>query len=428
MPIKPSLLKNVENILGQNKIEKYIEEVKDSLYIEDLSGRISILGNYQEFKIEEFISGIPIAIKGKLNQQGIFLFDEFIHYNNIVGYNEENSERENNNLEAIKEEEKEERIDFQNIDTDDKSEERKENDNSENIFQRQKNIPNYENKNLILFISNLNLGKLSEYAKGIKPSIRTLLIDFIQNQNNISNILYQYSNRISRIILVGNSLNTFETEIEKENILNSLNSKSSISNIYKNISDNYLLFNNFLNIISNYIYIDVMPSLNSYDDLKYPQAPLNELLFTENIPNINLSSLNLVSNPYFFNIFIPSLNKMKYFIGTSGENINIIKQYSYYENNIDIMKKQIEWGHLCPVNPSYLTLFSLDNINDPLIINKIPDVYFTSGNKKLNYEKFYIYNKEVILLSLPDFEKTSKCVLFNYEDNSVIEIDFSFEF
>jgi hypothetical protein len=53
--------------LGQNKIEKHIEEIKDSLYIEDLSGRISILGNYQDFKVEEFISGIPIAIKGKFN-------------------------------------------------------------------------------------------------------------------------------------------------------------------------------------------------------------------------------------------------------------------------------------------------------------------------------------------------------------------------
>ena len=427
MPIKPSILKNVENILGQNKIEKHIEEIKDSLYIEDLSGRISILGNYQDFKIEEFISGIPIAIKGKLNQQGIFLFDEFTYYNNIIVNNLENPERENNFLDVINEE-KGERIDFQNFDTDDKSEERKENDNSVNIFPRQKNIPNNENKNLILFLSNLNLGKLSEYTNGIKPSIRTLLIDFIQNQNNMNNILYQLSNRISRIILVGNSLNTFETDIEKENIFNSLNSKSSIANIYKNILENYLLFNNFLNIISNYIYIDVMPSMNSYDDLKYPQAPLSELLFTENIPNINLSSLNLVSNPYSFNIFIPSLNKMKYFIGTSGENINIIKQYSYYENNLDIMKKQIEWGHLCPINPSYLTLFSLDNKNDPLIIDKIPDVYFTSGNKKLNYEKINIYNKEVVLLSLPDFEKTSKCVLFNYEDNSVMEIDFSFEF
>lgn len=413
--------------MGQNKIEKHIEEIKDSLYIEDLSGRISILGNYQDFKVEEFISGIPIAIKGKLNQQGIFLFDEFTYYNNIIVNNLENPERENNFLDVINEE-KGERIDFQNFDTDDKSEERKENDNSVNIFPRQKNIPNNENKNLILFLSNLNLGKLSEYTNGIKPSIRTLLIDFIQNQNNMNNILYQLSNRISRIILVGNSLNTFETDIEKENIFNSLNSKSSIANIYKNILENYLLFNNFLNIISNYIYIDVMPSMNSYDDLKYPQAPLSELLFTENIPNINLSSLNLVSNPYSFNIFIPSLNKMKYFIGTSGENINIIKQYSCYENNLDIMKKQIEWGHLCPVNPSHLTLLSLDNKNDPLIIDKIPDVYFTSGNKKLNYEKINIYNKEVVLLSLPDFEKTSKFALFNYEDNSVIEIDFSFEF
>ena len=427
MPIKPSILKNVENILGQSKIEKHIEEIKDSLYIEDSSGRISIIGNYQNFKVEEFISGIPIAIKGKMNQQGIFLFDEFVFYNNIAENKGKNEERENKNLEVIKEE-KVERIDFQNFDTDDKSEERKDNDNSVNIFPRQKNIPNNENKNLILFLSNLNLGKLSEYEKGIKPSIRTLLIDFIQNQNNMNNILYQFSNRINRIILVGNSLNTFETEIEKVNIFNSSNSDPTIANIYKNILENYLLFNNFLNIISNYIYIDVMPSINSYDDLKYPQAPLSELLFTENIPNINLSSLNLVSNPYFFNIFIPSLNKKKYFIGTSGENINIIKQYSCYENNLDIMKKQMEWGHLCPMNPSYLTLFSLDNKNDPLIINKIPDVYFTTGNKILNYEKIYIYNKEVILLSLPDFSKTSKCVLFNYEDNSFIEIDFSFEF
>ena len=108
--------------------------------------------------------------------------------------------------------------------------------------------------------------------------------------------------------------------------------------------------------------------------------------------------------------------------------IDWIKENRDYENNLDIMKKQIEWGHLCPINPLHLTLYSLDNKNDPLIIDKIPDVYFTSGNKKLNYEKINIYNKEVVLLSLPDFEKTSKFALFNYEDNSVIEIDFSFEF
>ncbi len=88
MPIRPSILKNVENILGNNKIEKYIEEIKDNLYIEDLSGRILIYGNYPQFKYEEFISGIPISIKGKLNQQGVFLFLYFDSYlnNNLIHF------------------------------------------------------------------------------------------------------------------------------------------------------------------------------------------------------------------------------------------------------------------------------------------------------------------------------------------------------
>ena len=226
--------------------------------------------------------------------------------------------------------------------------------------------------------------------------------------------------------MVGNSLNSFENELEK--ILNLNISSLSMKDINAKIIDSYTLFNKFLNIISNYIYIDVMPSLDSNDDLKFPQGPLNKLLFMENISNLNNSSLKLVSNPYFFELFISSINKKKYFIGTSGENINIIKQYSRFENNIDVMKKNIEWKHLCPINPSYSNLYSIDNQTDPLILKQLPDVYFVSGNKELQYEKTKIDNKEIFLLSLPDFNKTSKCVLFNCEDNSVKEINFSFNF
>ena len=412
MPIRPSILKNVENILGNNKIEKYIEEIKDNLYIEDLSGRILIYGNYPQFKYEEFISGIPIAIKGKLNQQGVFLFNDFLFYNNIKD-----------------DDKKEEKVNTQNENNNFIKEEIKEDKNIQDVLTEKLiimgNGGDKENKNLILFISNLKLGKLLEYNEGLKPSIRTLLIDFIQNKNNINNILYQYSKRISRIIFVGNSLNTFETEIEKKLLFSS---SPSLDDINNSIIENYLLFNKFLTIISNYIYIDVMSSINSSDDLKYPQKPLNKLLFSENIPNINLSSLKLVSNPYFFNIFVNSLNRKKHFIGSSGENISIIKQYSCYDNNIDIMKKNLEWKHLCPINPTYSTLYSLDNKTDPLIINKLPDVYFVSGKKDLNYEKVNIDNKDIILMSLPDFDKTSKCVLYNYEDDSIKEIDFSFDF
>ena len=375
----------MENILGAKKINQYIENIEDSLYIEDSFGRQTISGNYPNYKKEEFISGIPIAIKGKINKDGVFIFDDYLFYENI----------------------------------------KSKNDYILNIFNSPPvKIKNNNDENYVLFISNLKIGFPQE-EEGFNESLRTLLIDFIQNRNNINNELKNYSDKIKRIILVGSSLNTNEKELEKKIILdNSSFSSQEINNV---ILENYITLNKFLNIISNYIHVDLMPSSDSKDDLLYPQNPLNKLLFSENVKNINNSVLNLVTNPYFFKLKLNSENKDKYFIGTSGENINIIKQYSCFENNIDIMKKNLEWKHLCPINPKYLNLYCPDNNSDPLIIQELPDVYFTSSDEKeFKYEKIYLNNKQIILMSLPDFSKSAKCILFNYEDNSYKIIEFKF--
>jgi DNA polymerase II small subunit/DNA polymerase delta subunit B len=375
----------MENILGAKKINQYIENIEDSLYIEDSFGRQTISGNYPNYKKEEFISGIPLAIKGKINKDGVFIFDDYLFYENI----------------------------------------KSKNDYILNTFNSPPvKIKNNNDENYVLFISNLKIGFPQE-EEGFNESLRTLLIDFIQNRNNINNELKNYSDKIKRIILVGSSLNTNEKEIEKKIIMdNSSFSSQEINNV---ILENYITLNKFLNIISNYIHTDLMPSSDSKDDLLYPQNPLNKLLFSENVKNINNSVLNLVTNPYFFKLKLNSENIDKYFIGTSGENINIIKQYSCFENNIDIMKKNLEWKHLCPINPNYLNLYSSDNNLDPLIIQELPDVYFTSSDEKeFKYEKIYLNNKQIILMSLPDFSKSSKCILFNYEDNSYKIIEFKF--
>lgn len=372
----------MENILGSIKINNYIENIEDCLYIEDSFGRQIILGNYPNFKKEEFISGIPLAIKGKINNEGIFIFDDYLFYQNINNKN-----------------------DF--------------------IFNTPPiKIKNKNDENYILFISNLKIG-FPEEEIGFNESIRTLLVDFIQNRNNNIEELKNYSNKIKRIILVGSSLNTNEKAIEKKIIKdNSSVSSQEINNI---ILENYITMNKFLKLISNYIYTDLMPSSDSNDDLLYPQKPLNKLLFSENNKNINNFVLNLVMNPYFFKLKLNSENKEKYFVGTSGENINIIKQYSCFENNIDIMKKNLEWKHLCPINPNYLNLYSPDDKSDPLIIQELPDVYFTSSDEnEFKFEKIHINNKEIILMSLPDFSKSSKCVLFNYEDDTYKIIEFNF--
>ena len=253
----------MENILGSNKVNTYIDKIEDSLSIEDSFGRQNILGIYPEFKLEQFISGIPISIKGKLNTEGIFLFEDFLFYENI-----------NNQI---------------NI------------EHLFNIF----NSPSIEDKNnnkekeenYILFISNIKIGFPQEET-GFNESIRTLLIEFIQNRNNINKELNNYSNKIKKVILVGSSLNTKEKDLEKKIILdNTIPSSQEINN---SILDNYISLNNFLNILSNCVYVDLMPSSDSNDDLFYPQNPLNKILFSENIKNIKSNILNLVNNPYFF--------------------------------------------------------------------------------------------------------------------------------
>ena len=391
-PMKPSVLKNMENILGKEKINTYMDQIEDSLYIEDNNGRQIISGNYSNFKKEEFISGIPLGIKGKINNKGIFIFNDFIFYKNIF-LNENENNYNNNNI-------------F----------------NTPPLNNTKKN--NQEEK-YILFISNIKIG-FPQNEKGLNESIRTLLIEFIQNRNNINTVFKNFSNKIKKIILVGNSLNTEEKEYENK-IIND-NSRPSSQEIDKQILDNYIVLNNFLNFISNYIIIDLMPSSDTNDNLLYPQNPLNKLLFSENVKNINYHALNLVSNPYFFKIKSQNENKFKYFIGTSGENIKIIKQYSCYNNNIDIMKKNLEWRHLCPISPNYLNLYSFDNQTDPLLIQELPDVYFTSSNEiEFKYEKIIIDNKQIILMSLPDFSKTAKCVLYDYENDSYKIIEFNFK-
>ena len=391
-PIKPSILKNMENILGQEKVNTYMEQIEDSLYIEDIYGRQIIEGNYPNFKKEEFISGIPLAIKGKINNKGIFLFDDFIFYKNIknIFLNEDN------------------------------------NDFIFNTPPMNKDINNNkEEENYILFISNIKIG-FQENDIGLNESIRTLLIEFIQNRNNVNNELKHYSNKIKKIIIVGNSLNTEEKVLENK-IIND-NSRPPSQEINNRILSNYISLNNFLNFVSNYIIIDLMPSSDTNDNLLYPQNPLNKLLFSENVKSINYNVLNLVSNPYFFKIKLQSENKYKYFIGTSGENIKIIKQYSCYDNGIHIMKKNLEWRHLCPINPNYLNLYSCDNQTDPLLIQELPDVYFTSSNEiDFKFEKVFIDNKQIILMSLPDFSKTAKCVLYDYMNDTYKIIQFSFK-
>ena len=197
MKLKPSCLKGMENMYGISKIEKFIDE-KDSLSLEDSSGRVKI-DTKSDINVNEFVTGIPVAFKGQLNNKEIFVVNDYLFYSV-----EDNSTNTPMDIEM--------------------------------------NTPK-ENQNLILFISNLNIGKPEESKNGLAESARTMLIDFIQN-NNINKNLSDISSRIKRVIFVGSSVyvNQKIEELDKGSYIKAEDYKIELNNIINNFTslDKYL--------------------------------------------------------------------------------------------------------------------------------------------------------------------------------------------
>mgnify|MGYP002869303893 CR=1 FL=1 len=283
-----------------------------------------------------------------------------------------------------------------------------------------------EDKNLILFISNLQLGKPNESETGLAKSARMLLIDFIQN-NNLNTKLSSISSKIKRVIFVGASIyvNQKIEELDKGSFIKAEQYKNELNKII----ENYTELDKYLNIISNYVHVDLMNNIEGNDGVYFPQNPNGQFLFLENIRNINAKTLNLVENPYIFDIYSHKLKLKKNFLGTSGENINCIMQYTSINDPLIAMEKTLEWGHLAPLAPDTFRIYPFSD-RDPLLLEKIPDIYFSSGKNDFNMKKIkFNYDegikKNVTLLQLPDFSNTFKGILFNVDDDSINEINFS---
>ena len=365
---------------GITKIEKFIDE-KDSLSLEDSSGRVKI-DSKSNLNIDEFVTGIPVAFKGQLNNKEIFVVNEYLFY-------------------------------------------RLEDKITNTPMDVELNTPK-ENQNLILFISNLKIGNPNEIENGLGGIARSMLVDFIQN-NNLTENLSNISSRIKRVIFVGASayVNDKIEELDKGSFIKAEEYKKE----FNKIIENYTSLDKYLNLLSSYIQVDLMNNIEGNDGVYFPQNPNGQFLFLENIRNINAKTLNLVENPYIFDIYSYKLKDKKYFLGTSGENINCIMQYTSISEPLIAMEKTLEWGHLAPLAPDTFRIYPFTE-KDPKKKKKIPDMYFISGKNEFKMKKVeFNYDedskKSVTLMELPDFSSTFKGIVYNIDDDSINEINFS---
>jgi hypothetical protein len=245
MKLKPSCLKGMENMYGISQVDKFIDE-KDSLSLEDSSGRVKIDAK-SNINVDEFVTGIPVAFKGQLNNKQIFVVNDALFY-------------------RVK-------------------------DNIDNTPMDIELSTPKDDKNLILFISNLQLGKLNESENGLAKSAQTFLIDFIQN-NNLNSKLSNISSKIKRVIFVGASIyvNQKIEELDKGSFIKAEEYKKELNNII----ENYSSLDKYLNVISNYVHVDLMNNIEGNDGVYFPQNPNGQFLFLENIRNINANNCLII--------------------------------------------------------------------------------------------------------------------------------------
>jgi DNA polymerase delta subunit 2 len=384
MPLKPSILKGMDSILGSKKVENYVNESEDYMLLEDNSGRVRISNSnsFEYFSPSNFVSGIVAALKGKLDDKGLFLVDDIEFYRGTYSIPKTIS----NSIVLEK----------------------------TNHLYRMLNSGN----EIFAFISGLNFG--TPFDNSGKSALgRNLLLDFFQQRlimnKNISNLI----SRIVKVIIVGNSVYCPEDTdlVEKGSFMKQdLNSR-----IYKTLLQNYDEFDKFLNNLSNFINVDVMPGPDDNSSSYFPDVQINPIMLPESCNN---SQLNLVSNPYKFSNKTINGEKVIY-LGTSGQNIDNIKKYSKLENTLHIMQKTLEWGHLSPSAPDTLRTYPFIE-RDPLIFKEIPNVYFVGNQAKFESEVRYYNGVPLRLISIPKFSKSFSIVLLDTLTLEFVEYKLNF--
>lgn len=386
MPLKPSILKGVETILGSKKVENFVNEAEDFLILEDNSGRIRISNKssmyMKDFSSSHYVTGIIAAVKGRLDDKGVLMMEDIL-YNNVMNYSLPKRVQSTIVIEDS-------------------------NRSSISSYKMQ-----YAQNNIVAFVSGLEFGH-TDYT-GKSALARNLLIDFFQGRLSTNEGVHNMIKRINRIIIAGNSINSPDDIdlVEKGSFMKQdLNSR-----VMRTLLKNYEEFDEFLNTISHSVHVDVMPGSEDNSSSFFPQLPLNEIMFPVSSSN---DSVNFVSNPY--SCIVDDL----LFTGTSGQNIKNIQQYSRIsESSLDIMEKTLEWNHLSPSAPDTMRTFPI-NTRDPLIIENVPNVYFT-GNQKSFETKISFYNQVPLrLISIPKFYSSHSIVLL---DSSTLEVcEYSFVF
>lgn len=385
---------NLTNLIGVNKFSKNDEEAgcdqnDFKIFLNDNTGRIELIIDekkvqwittqsilkYRKFSKNLLINGVIIGIIGETKDFQNLIVDTVI-FEGIQ------SMPKNFKKQKIMKENHEKNFIFNNYFSD------------KEVFSQ---------ASFILFISNLEFNSYRS-LKGVR-----LCQEFTANSI--------FSNKIQKIIIIGNVLDQFENF--QAALQSSTKTKDLYEKFYQEVQEAFKNFDNFIQKLVhdiNHITIDIMPGSNDSQSSFLPQKSLENYIKK----SVFHSFINFVSNPFLF-----SYNGYT-FLGTSGQNIKELKNYSDYHNDdtLDIMEKICYWGNICPKNPNgreFDERFELKKTG-----HEFPNLFF-SGNTK-EFKSRNIYEEEsgsfCKMITIPNFSLNPSGVLVNVLNLDCFEVKF----
>lgn len=246
----------------------------------------------------------------------------------------------------------------------------------------------------IVFMSGLELGTNSNDLLNLQLFVDFLSGDFYDDtfEGLICNT--------ERLIIVGNSLDSTTQSRDMHN-----KAKYLTKNYIAGSVETMKQLDNFIHQLLECIDVDIMPG--QYDPSNYmmPQQPLHPAMFTR---SSKYKTFHSATNPYEFQLDDICL------IGTSGQPINDIKQYTDIDDTLEAMKLTIDCAHLAPTCPDTLACYPYYG-QDPFILNRLPHVYFCGNQSEYKHEVYKTRwgSNQVHLLSIPRFRSTQSCVFLN---------------
>jgi len=161
--------------------------------------------------------------------------------------------------------------------------------------------------------------------------------------------------------------------------------------------------------------VDVLPGLKDPSNLSLPQMPLHPYFFPAACKSSQFKS---VSNPYQCNLSGLDI------LGHSGQPVRDLMRCTSIASPMEALARCLDASLLAPTAPDTLITQPFDKA-DPFIIEKMPQVFFSGGHSKAQYElrAAAAGSPGTMCICVPAFHQHPAVVLVNLKDPRDVRIE-----